>query len=85
LPKKPEPAGHFTLQLSAFPERADAEEFMRRIQGAGYKPFLVVSEIPGKGVFYRVRVGDYSSRQAAADAKNEFEHKQRMIAYVAKL
>jgi DedD protein len=78
-------AEHFTLQLSAFPEKSDAEEFMKKIQSAGYKPFVVVSEIPGKGVFYRVRVGDYASRDAAANAKTEFERKQRMIAYVAKL
>jgi len=38
-----------------------------------------------KGVFFRVRVGDYGSRQAAVDAKSEFERKQRIIAYVAKL
>jgi hypothetical protein len=36
-------------------------------------------------VFYRVRVGDYASRDAAANAKAEFERKQRMLAYVAKL
>lgn len=84
-PKKPDASGHFTLQLSAFPDKVDAEEFMRKIQAAGYKPFLVSSEIPGKGVFFRVRVGDYASRQAAVDAKSEFERKQRMIAYVAKL
>ncbi|MGZ3437944.1 MAG: SPOR domain-containing protein [Polyangia bacterium] len=84
--KKPDAtAAHFTLQLSAFPDKADAEEFMRKIQSAGYKPFLVASEIPGKGVFYRVRVGDYGSRQSAVDAKAEFERKQRIIAYVAKL
>jgi septal ring-binding cell division protein DamX len=84
--KKPDAtASHFTLQLSAFPDKADAEEFMRKIQSAGYKPFLVASEIPGKGVFYRVRVGDYGSRQAAVDAKTDFEKKQRIIAYVAKL
>ena len=58
---------------------------MHKIQSAGYKPFLVASEIPGKGVFFRVRVGDYGSRQAAVDAKSEFERKQRIIAYVAKL
>jgi cell division septation protein DedD len=84
--KKPDAtASHFTLQLSAFPDKADAEEFMHKIQSAGYKPFLVASEIPGKGVFFRVRVGDYGSRQAAVDAKAEFERKQRIIAYVAKL
>jgi cell division septation protein DedD len=98
-PKVPLPAGkpqvvqkkaevtvsHFTLQLSAFPDRADADEFVKKIQAAGYKPFVVASEIPGKGVFYRVRVGDFASRQAALDAKAEFERKQRIIAYVAKL
>ena len=84
--KKPDAtASHFTLQLSAFPDKADAEEFMHKIQSAGYKPFLVASEIPGMGVFFRVRVGDYGSRQAAVDAKAEFERKQRIIAYVAKL
>lgn len=85
--KKPDapPAGRFTLQVSAFPERADAEDFMKKIQAAGYKPFVVASEIPGKGVFYRVRVGDYATRQAALDAKAEFERKQRIIAYVARL
>jgi DedD protein len=84
--KKPDAtASHFTLQLSAFPDKSDAEEFMHKIQSAGYKPFLVSSEIPGKGVFFRVRVGDYGSRQAAVDAKAEFERKQRIIAYVAKL
>ncbi|HWE29005.1 MAG TPA: SPOR domain-containing protein, partial [Polyangia bacterium] len=84
--KKPDAAqSHFTLQLSAFPDKSDAEEFMHKIQTAGYKPFLVASEIPGKGVFFRVRVGDYASRQSAVDAKAEFERKQRIIAYVAKL
>ena len=84
--KKPDAtSSHFTLQLSAFPDKGDAEEFMRKIQQAGYKPFLVASEIPGKGIFYRVRVGDYASRQAAVDAKGDFERKQRIIAYVAKL
>ncbi|HEX4457455.1 MAG TPA: SPOR domain-containing protein, partial [Polyangia bacterium] len=80
--KKPDAAqSHFTLQLSAFPDKSDAEEFMHKIQTAGYKPFLVASEIPGKGVFFRVRVGDYASRQSAVDAKAEFERKQRIIAY----
>jgi DedD protein len=84
--KKPDAtAAHFTLQLSSFPDKAEAEEFMRKIQSSGYKPFLVASEVPGKGIFYRVRVGDYGSRQAAIDAKADFERKQRIIAYVAKL
>jgi cell division septation protein DedD len=86
LAKKPDAAaGHFTLQLSAFPDKGDAEEFMHKMQAAGYKPYMVSSEIPGKGVFFRVRIGDYGTRQSALDAKTDFERKQRLIAYVAKL
>lgn len=75
----------FTLQLSAFPERMQADEFVKKMAAAGYKPFVVQSQVPQKGTFFRVRVGDYTSLQAAVDAKNDFEKKQRMIAYVAKL
>ncbi len=77
--------GHFTLQLSAFPERAEAEVFMKKMQAEGYRVFLSPSEIPGKGTFFRVRVGDYATHQAALDAKSEFERKHRLPAYVAKL
>lgn len=76
---------HYTLQLSAFPEKGQAEQFVKRIQGAGYKPFIVMTEIPGRGIFYRVRIGDFTNHKAAVDAKSAFEHKQHLIAYVAKL
>ncbi|MSP60666.1 MAG: hypothetical protein EXR72_10060 [Myxococcales bacterium] len=83
---KPDGGGsRFTLQLSAFSERADAEQFLQRMQSAGYRPFLVQSDVPGRGLFYRVRVGDYVTRKAAAEAKTDFERKQHVIAYVAKL
>jgi cell division septation protein DedD len=84
-PAKPEGDGRYTLQLSAFAERGDAEQFLGKLQGAGYKPFITQSEIPGRGVFYRVRVGDYTSRRAAAEAKGELERRQHLMAYVAKL
>ena len=35
------------MQLSAFQTRIEAEEFLRKVQGAGYRPFLVESQIPG--------------------------------------
>jgi cell division septation protein DedD len=84
----PAPEGNgrrFTLQLSAFVEKEDAQQFMQKIQEAGYQPFLVQSDIPGRGIFYRVRVGDFASKRAATEAKNELEKKQHVVAYVTKL
>ncbi len=77
--------GHYTLQLSAFVEKEDAREFMQKMQAAGFKPFLVQSDIPGRGVFYRVRVGDYPTKKAANEAKSDLQRKQHVLAYIARL
>jgi DedD protein len=84
VPHKPNEE-RYTLHISAFSQKDDAEDFLHRIQAAGYRPSLVQSEIPGRGLFYRVRVGDYSSKKAALEAKNEFERRQRLPVYVARL
>jgi cell division protein FtsN len=44
----------------------------------------VAADIPGRGVWYRVRVGDFASQKAALDAKSELERKLHIIAYVTK-
>jgi septal ring-binding cell division protein DamX len=71
--------GRFTLQLGSFPDRAEAEAFARRF-GAG--PYVVESDIPGKGIWFRVRVGDYPSPKEAIAAKASFEKQHNVIAYV---
>jgi cell division protein FtsN len=72
--------GRFTLQLGSFPDRAEAEAFAHRFvpQGA----YVIASEIPGKGTWYRVRVGDYASAKDAIAAKGAFEKQHSVIAYV---
>jgi DedD protein len=72
---------HFLLQLSSFPDRAEADAFARRF--ATQNAYVVATEIPGKGTWYRVRVGSYTSLQEATAAKTAFEHDHNVIAYVA--
>jgi septal ring-binding cell division protein DamX len=76
--------GHYTLQLSAFQDRAEAEDFAKKLGPMSYKPNIVAADIPGRGVWYRVRVGDFASQKAALDAKSELERKLHIIAYVTK-
>jgi cell division protein FtsN len=73
--------GRFALQLSSFPDKSEAEAFARKLEGE--RPYLVVSDIPGKGTWYRVRVGDYASAKDAMTAKQSFEKKHNVIAYIA--
>jgi hypothetical protein len=73
--------GNFLLQLSSFQDRAEADAFARRF--AGQNAYVVASEVPGKGLWYRVRVGSYGTMKDATAAKTAFEHEHGVIAYVA--
>jgi septal ring-binding cell division protein DamX len=73
--------GRYALQLSSFQDKSEAETFAQKFEGE--RPYMVVSEIPGKGTWYRVRVGDYASAKDALAAKQSFERKHSVIAYVA--
>jgi hypothetical protein len=72
---------HFTLQLSSFQDRGEAEAFAAKF--GPEKTYLVVSDLPGKGTWYRVRVGDFATAKDAYAGKLAFEKKHGVIAYVA--
>jgi sporulation related protein len=71
--------GKFTLQLSTFVTSEEAEAFAQKYPGA----FVVAGDVPGKGMAYRVRYGNYGSYKDAAAAKDGFEKQHNMIALVA--
>ncbi|MBA2541570.1 MAG: SPOR domain-containing protein [Deltaproteobacteria bacterium] len=91
-PKKPEPAGEpdkakprFTLQLSSFQDKQEAETFLSSVKAAGYQAYVTEAEVSGKGTFYRVRVGKYGSLDAANNAKADVEKATRKSASVMRL
>ncbi len=77
--------GKYTLQLSSFPEKAEAEVFARKFDGSGMKVSIASVSLPGKGTWWRVRAGVFASEKAALDAKVAIEKKHSVIAYVARM
>lgn len=75
----------FTLQLSSFQTRAEADAFAADLQKSGYTPYIVSADVEGKGTWFRVRVGQFASQEDAMSAKSDFESKQKIIAYVTRL
>lgn len=71
--------GRFTLHLSTFASPGEAEAFAQKYPGA----FVVSGDVPGKGMAYRVRYGNYASFKDAAAAKDSFEKQHNTIALVA--
>jgi DedD protein len=70
----------FMLQVGSFPDRAEAEAFASTFHTE--KAIVVVSEIPGKGTWYRVRLGSFQVFKEAVDAKMIFEKRYGKIALV---
>lgn len=75
----------WTLQLSSFQDRAEADSFRDRLVDAGYDPYIAEADVPNKGTWYRVRLGSYGSYDGAIKAKREFESAQKIIAYVTRV
>ena len=74
--KKP----RFMLQIGSFPDRGEAEAYASSF--AAERPSVVMSEIPGKGTWYRVRLGGFQAFKDAVDAKTVFERRYNKIALV---
>jgi cell division septation protein DedD len=81
LPASAPAKGKFTLVLSSFPDRSEADAFAKRFASQG--AYVAVADSPGKGGIYRVRVGSYGTPQEAAAAKAAFEKVTNTIAYIA--
>jgi len=77
--------GRFTLQLSSFQSRGEADAFVAELKKSGYAPTVAEANVEGKGTWFRVRLGGYASQTEAMAAKAEFEAKQKIIAYVTRV
>ncbi len=69
----------FSLQVAAYAERPQAESLVIKLTEEGYRhPRISEKEVPGKGTYYRVRVGPYPSRPEAQDVSKRLEQELRV-------
>jgi DedD protein len=61
--------GGWTVQLGASQRREEAEALARKVQGLG--PRIEEADIPGKGHFFRVRVGRFETRADAEKYRSD--------------
>lgn len=73
----------FTVQVASLPNRAEAEALAARLRKQGLSPWVAEADIPGKGTFYRVRVGRFSSREQAVRYLEDLKRETRMDGFVA--
>jgi cell division septation protein DedD len=78
----PKQLGAFTVQLGASQDRVDAQRLEDRARSAGLRPYLVEVDLGPKGIWYRVRVGAFASREAAERFRKDVERELRGSAIV---
>lgn len=78
------PRQRWTLQLSSFQDRSEAESFLAAIKATGYQPHMTEADVDGK-TYYRVRLGTYKSIENATNAKTDFEKSTKKSASIMKL
>lgn len=62
---KPAPApvsGHFAIQVASVQDIKGAERMVAGLRAKGYQAYQIRSDIDGKGVWYRIRVGGFKDR-----------------------
>ncbi len=82
-PKEAVKGGAFTLQLSAFQSKAEADKFSSKLREKGYAPYIVSAEVPKKGTWYRVRMGSFETKEKAAHYLADFKRETKLEAFVA--
>lgn len=65
----------YTVQISSHREKQTADLEMKKMKRQGFAAFIVSSELPDKGIWYRVRVGSYTSKAAAERLQKEVRAK----------
>lgn len=63
--RAPATKGRFTIQVGSFKEAVSANALVSQLRSKGLSAYQLRTEVPGKGTWYRVRVGAFDSRSDA--------------------
>jgi cell division protein FtsN len=88
-PAKKEPAAassstklRYTVQTASYQERGMADDEVKRLKKRGFAAFIVSSEVAGKGVWHRVRLGSFANRATAEKLQKSVREKEGLSTIV---
>lgn len=78
----PPAAGAFTVQVAASQQKDEADAVVQKLRGSGLRPYLTDVEIPGKGHWYRVRLGSFKNKADAEKYVRDLKRETGLTAFV---
>jgi cell division septation protein DedD len=79
------PAGHeggYQLQVSSFRTQAEAQGFADQLRERGHKAYVVEAHVPGRGTWFRVRIGPFQNQHAASQYRTGFEAREHVVPFI---
>jgi DedD protein len=75
-------AGGYQLQASSFRSEADASSFATALRQRGHHAYVEPTQLPGRGTWYRVRIGPFKTQKEAASYRADFEKKEHLVSFI---
>jgi cell division protein FtsN len=78
----------YSVQVASSPSRTDSERLQQKYISLGYEAHIMTADLVEKGIWYRVRVGNFGTREEAEQLKREILQKAAHLAnnpYVIKV
>lgn len=55
----------YTIQVASVKDGSDADQLVSKLKKRGYPAYRVIAKIPKKGIWFRVRIGEFGSKTDA--------------------
>jgi DedD protein len=79
------PAGHdggYQLQVSSFRTQGEAQAFADQLRARTHKAYVVEAHVPGRGTWFRVRIGPFATQRAASQYRSGFEAREHVVPFI---
>jgi DedD protein len=70
--------GAFVLHVVSFEDRGEADRFADALRARQHRAFVAQADVPGRGRYYRVRIGPFSTKREAESYQQSFESVEHM-------
>ncbi len=74
--------GGYQLQVSSYRTQAEADTFANQLRARSHKAYVTEAHVQGRGTWYRVRIGPFSSQREAAQYRVSFEGRERVVPFI---
>jgi tetratricopeptide (TPR) repeat protein len=77
MPEATQTASYFSIQVGAVSQRSNAEKLASRLRKNGY-PVSIILPSPGGSSLYKVRIGNFRTRDAALEMAQQLGEKEKL-------